>query len=63
MTYTAERIIKSIEREIGFRKRLYPRKVSDGSMTSAEMNEEIAIFEQIAADYQSRLDDDAPRML
>lgn len=63
MTYTPERIIKSIEREIGFRKRLYSRKVADQSMTAAEAAEEIAIFEQIAADYYARVDDGAPKLL
>lgn len=61
--YTPERIIKSIARELAFRRSLYPRKVSRNEMTREQMDEEIGIFEQIKADYQSRVDTGAPKLL
>lgn len=54
MPYTAARIVKALDRELGFRRRVYGKNVANGTMSQAAMDEEIAIFEQIKADYQLR---------
>jgi hypothetical protein len=38
-------------REVGMRRRVYPRWVREGRMTDADAHREIAIMEAIAADY------------
>lgn len=38
-------------REVGMRRRVYPRWVRESRMTSAEAAREITIMEAIAADY------------
>lgn len=47
--------LKSVERELGFRRRVYPRRVGDGKMKQADADREIAIFEAIAKDYRGRI--------
>jgi hypothetical protein len=40
------------EREVKFRLRVYPRRVSEGRLSEAKAREEIALMEEIAADYR-----------
>ncbi len=54
MTFTAEDKLKSVERELGFRRRVYARRVSDQKMTQKQADREIAIFEAIASDYREK---------
>jgi hypothetical protein len=42
---------RALIREIEFRKRVYPRQMDAGRMTSQEASRQIALFEAIAADY------------
>lgn len=42
------------EREAKMRRRVYPRWVSDGRMTQASADKQIAIMDAIAADYRSK---------
>jgi hypothetical protein len=49
--FTAEQKKKAIERELTFRRRVYPRWIADGRMTQKLADEQIAIFEQIRDDY------------
>ena len=51
--YTASDKLKAVEREIGFRHRVYDRKVDEGRMKPADRDEGIAIMEAIAADYRA----------
>lgn len=44
--------LASVEREIGFRKRVYARRVAENKMKQETADREIAIFEAIAADYR-----------
>lgn len=48
----AERKLKAVERELSFRRRVYARRVDEGKMSKAAMDEEIAVFEAIATDYR-----------
>lgn len=51
MVFTAEQKRKAVERELTFRRRVYPRWIADGRMTQKLADEQIAIFETISADY------------
>jgi hypothetical protein len=49
---TATQKLEAVNRELGFRRRVYERRVQEGRMTQAKADHEIAIFEDIAADYR-----------
>ena len=57
MSSTTEKIItatdklKCVERELEMRYRVYERQVDKGKMTRAKADREIALMEEIAADY------------
>lgn len=44
-----ERQIEAAEREIGFRRRVYARRVAEGRMSQDKADEEVACMEAIAA--------------
>jgi hypothetical protein len=50
-TYTAQQKRESIEREIKYRRRVFPRLIENGKMTRALADQQIAIFEAIRDDY------------
>lgn len=52
MTFSTEQKIAAVKREIGFRRRVYARRVADKRMTQADANEQIGIMEAILADYE-----------
>jgi hypothetical protein len=52
MTFTAQQKLQSIERELGYRRRVYARLVDQRKMNPETRNREIAIFESIAEDYR-----------
>jgi len=56
---TGDRILfstkrKELERELQMRKRVYPRWVSDGKLTQAKADAQMAILEACIVDYQVR---------
>lgn len=48
--------IKGVRREIDYRKRLYPKWVSDGRMTQQEANYQIELMEYVVNTLQAVLD-------
>lgn len=56
MAFTPDEKLKSVERELGYRRFVFPKRVEAGSMTKAAADREIAIFEEIAADYRAEID-------
>jgi hypothetical protein len=54
-TYTAEEKMKAVERELGYRRRVYSRRVSEGKMSQQLADEQIALFEAIRSDYLRQL--------
>lgn len=50
MAFTAEQKRKAVERELSFRRRVYPRWIADKKMTQQFADEQIAIFEDIRND-------------
>jgi len=51
MIFTAQQKREAVERELKFRRRVYPRFVADRKITQQFADEQIAIFEAIRADY------------
>lgn len=43
---------KAVEREIGYRRRVYAGLVNSGRMSQQEASRQIEIFEEIAEDYR-----------
>lgn len=54
MTFTAAEKRAAAERELKFRRRVYPRWIAAGKMTQKEADRQIALMEAIAADYAER---------
>lgn len=53
MKFTAEEKREAIERELKYRRRVYPRRIEAGQMTRALADRQIALFEEILQDYQA----------
>jgi hypothetical protein len=51
-TYTKTDKAAAIRRELGYRRRAYPRWVVEGRMKQEKADHEIAVFEAILADYE-----------
>jgi len=58
VTFTAADKLRAIERELGYRRRVYPRRVEAGSMTQRLADNQIEIMEEIAADYRKLAEDE-----
>jgi hypothetical protein len=52
MPHSFETKRKCIERELGYRRRVYPKWVADKRMSQQFADEQIAIMEEIAADLR-----------
>ena len=50
--FSREQKREAILREITFRERVYERRVAEGKMSQKFADEQIAIFEAIAEDYE-----------
>lgn len=49
--FTAKQKREAVDRELGYRKRVYDQRVIEGHMTKQLADFQIAIFEAIRADY------------
>lgn len=49
--FTAREKMQAAQREVGYRRRVYERRVADGHMSRQKADKEIAIMEEIAWDY------------
>lgn len=52
--FTNQDKLDAIVRELGYRRRVYRRRVDEGQMTPELANRQIAIFESIAEDYRGK---------
>lgn len=52
MIYPAALKLQAIEREVRYRKFVFPKRVRRGKISQARADEEISIFEAIAEDYR-----------
>lgn len=50
--FTSQDKKSAIERELKYRRRVYPRMIAEGKMTDGFANAQIAIFEDILRDYE-----------
>lgn len=48
MSFTYLEKLEAVEREIGYRKRVFPRMIDNGKMTAQFANRQISIFLEIA---------------
>lgn len=46
--------LRAIEREIGFRKLVYPRRVAENKMTQRQANYQLSVMEAIRDDYMKQ---------
>ena len=53
--YSNQDKLRAIERELNFRRKVYPRWVADKKMSQKFADEQIAIFEDIADDYAKQI--------
>jgi len=51
--FTSEQKRKAVERELTFRRRVYPRFIEQKKMSQQLADEQIAIFEAIRMDYSA----------
>lgn len=54
MSFTDAQKAESAQREVSFRKRVYPKLVAKGSMKQFDAEREIALMQSIADDYEQR---------
>lgn len=47
--------LNAVERELGYRRRVFPRRVAEGKMRQADATLQLAVFEAIATDYRRRV--------
>lgn len=52
--YTAKQKLDAINRELGFRRTVYARRVAEKKMSQQLMDEQIGIFEAIRDDYEQQ---------
>jgi hypothetical protein len=62
-TYSTGDKLKCVERELRYRKYVYPNRVADGKMTQDEATRQTEIMEAIVWDYTRRLADEEPSLL
>ena len=56
MTFTAADKLAAVERELGYRRRVYQRQIAEEKMTRALADKQIALFEAIATDYREAVE-------
>jgi hypothetical protein len=54
VTFTAADKLDAVRRELGFRRRVYANRVSEGKMTQQLADRQIAVFEAIESDYAEK---------
>lgn len=56
MTYSFDAKLKCLQRELAIRRNVYPKRVQMNSMRQHNADAEIAMLEEIIADYQSYIE-------
>jgi hypothetical protein len=55
---TAKEKLQCVERELGYRRRVYARLVARGKMSEAQRHQEIKLMEAICQDYRDLVSDE-----
>lgn len=58
MTYTAQDKLATVEREVKYRKRVYPRLIASGQISADFARRQIETMEAIAEDYRDQVKDE-----
>ena len=58
--FTAAEKRREMQRELGYRRRVYAKMVADENMTQVESDRRIAIIEAIIRDYEQEEEREAP---
>jgi hypothetical protein len=53
-TFNTDELVKCAEREVAYRRRVYPRLVADHRMSREQAGREIALMEAIAEELRGR---------
>ena len=53
MPFTNDEKLQAVKRELSYRRRVYAKRVCDGKMTKGHADHQIALFEEIEADYEA----------
>lgn len=53
MAFTATDKLKCVERELRYRRRVYPRQIQLGKMSWLEAQEQLGLMQEIVDDYRS----------
>jgi hypothetical protein len=61
--FTTKEKLQCVVRELGFRHRVYARRVELGKMKQADAAHEIAVMEAIAEDYKQLAAAEEPQLL
>lgn len=64
-TFTARQKQQALNRELGFRRRVYAQRVAEQKMKEADARYQIGIFEEMESEYRAKADaeDQAGRLL
>lgn len=49
--FSAREKMQAAQREVGYRRWVYPKRVADGKMTQAQADREIALLDEMSRDY------------
>jgi hypothetical protein len=52
-TFTAREKLKAVDRELGFRRRVYATRVAEGRMKQSDADFQIGVMAAIADDYRA----------
>lgn len=56
--FTNREKMQAAQREVGFRRRVYERRVWEGKMTRSQADSEIALMDELAAEYGAAAEQD-----
>lgn len=62
MAYTLTDKLACLERELRYRRRVYPRWILEGRMTTASAEHECSVLQAIIDDYRRLRDQESPRL-
>jgi len=55
-TFSAKELLAAVERELHFRRKVFPRRVQQQQMSMENAQKQIAMFEVIREDYRAKVE-------
>jgi len=62
VSYTNAEKLRELEREIGYREKVFTRMVAEGLLDPNQARRRMSIMREIAADYVKLVEQDEPRL-